>query len=108
MDRAAAPGWRRVQFDPRAAAGFRARFRLLPCLWPRADHAACRALHYGPHAGVPAAPVPETETGPAGPVGPYPCGPASVALCNAQDLARKSVGWGKRVSVRVEPGGRRI
>src|SRR3546814_6912739 len=63
-------------------------FRLLPCLWPRADHAACRALHYGPHAGVPAAPVPETETGPEGPVGPYPCGPASVALCHAQDLRR--------------------
>src|SRR3546814_19146506 len=29
-----------------------------------------------------------TQTGPEGPVGPYPCGPASVALCHAQDLRR--------------------
>src|SRR3546814_2164375 len=29
-----------------------------------------------------------TETGPESPVGPYPCGPASVALCHAQDLRR--------------------
>src|SRR3546814_18614608 len=29
-----------------------------------------------------------TQTGPEGPVGPYPCGPASVALCHAPDLRR--------------------
>src|SRR3546814_11612016 len=49
-----------------------------------------------------------TETGPESPLGPYPCGPAPVALCHAHEPPReerKGVVVGKGVAIRVDIGG---